>query len=442
MLISSRNRLTTARRGLLGVTLIEVMMSTMVVSLGILGLVSLIPLGTHLTERGTRADRIASLGERIYHEAKIRGAFDASLWAEATGISPFNANTGPPTPLPVRQPYMIDPMFFGSNGTHASRAKFPYRTTFAIGGGSTAPAAISPNKELQMWRVSLQRSRGGAAMSLPHARLAFQSDDDLSIERPDDGELPPFQSFYRRGNPEVFVRRQAMGEYTWMIMLTPQPASLSRYSTLASLGTPTESEHAQPPINLGTITGFTNADAIRTSLRNAATDEYTASIIILKNRQGRIPAAVGDLTTNTLEATLTNERVVRVQNFISSGGYSTGEVQLQASGTREQAEELSLKLSNGDWICLAARLPLHNGFPRGDVYQWYRVVMVDDIVDSSGSITGTTAPFTRRVTISGPDWSEGIGTPAIPPTHAIIVDGVVGVYQKRVRLESRSPWTP
>src|SRR5690606_12323375 len=111
----------------------------------------------------------------------------------------------------------------------------------------------------------------------------------------------------------------------------------------------------------------------------------------------------------------------------------------------EDAEKHVLKLSNGDWICLARRMtntPTNSttSFPRGDVYQWYRVVMVDDIQTTS---TG----FSRRVTISGPDWPVDMTSPpasitATQPTHAIIVEGVVGVYSKRVRLESKSLWSP
>lgn len=270
-------------------------------------------------------------------------------------------------------------------------------------------------------------------MSLPHAKLAFQSDDDLSIVRPDDGELPPFQQFFMRGSTPTAVRRQAFGEYTWMIMLTPDAFDVNRVSYMTAAAHPSpQSQWLQPPVSLGDLSSST--DFQKTALASA-TDEYTASIIILKNRQGRIPAAVGNLTTDTSEATLANERVLQVDSgtFISSGGYSTGEIQLRLENSSlEQAEEQILKLSNGDWICLAGRLSENNNLPRGDVYQWYRVVMVDDIVSVS------TTTFTRRVTISGPDWSSDVGD----PTHAIIVDGVVGVYQKRVRLESRSPWTP
>ena len=210
-----------------GITLIEVMMSTMVVSLGILGLASLIPLGTHLTNRGTLADRVAILGERALHEFKIRGGHNPSRWFIPGDTDP-SSQPGPnefslsSARLPIRQPYMIDPMFFGGNyGTDASRTKFPYPSQLAIGGANTYYETTS--KAMQMWRISLNTTPGSStALSLPQAKLAFQSEDDLATERPSDGELPAFQTFFNRSaavsgnatgtNIGGEVKRQAEGE--------------------------------------------------------------------------------------------------------------------------------------------------------------------------------------------------------------------------------------
>lgn len=453
-----------------GITLIEVMMSTMVVSLGILGLASLIPLGTHLTNRGTEADRVAIVGERALHELKIRGGLNPSRWF----IPGDNDPTGTPGPneislssarLPVRQPYMIDPMFFGGTyGTDVSRTKFPYSTTLALGSGNTFYE--TNNKSMQMWRISLNTTPGSSvAMSLPQAKLGFQSDDDLAAERPSDGELPAFQTFFNRpagavaGGPNVYgdIKRQAKGDYAWMVMLVPEAYDQSRVSYLpaanpnVSPNSPNESDPMQPPINTEDFSGLGRANLLGATLNDVATDEYTAHVLVTKKRaggipQGAIPATINAASSKELK---TSERIVEVASFIGSGGYSTGEVQLQCAATsREDAEDITLKLANGDWICLARRLPRTagmmyprgNNFPRGDIYQWYRVVMVDEVIDSTGSATGTVGPFTRRVTISGPDWASLGG--ALDPTHAIIVDGVVGVYTKRVRLESQSPWSP
>ncbi|MFN3148761.1 hypothetical protein [Bremerella sp.] len=473
----------TGHRSHHGVTLIEVMMSTMVVSLGILGLVALIPLGTHLTERGVRADRIAALGPRAFHEARARGYFNPNNWVDqASGTSPaFMTNTRPA--MLVRQPYLIDPTFFGGTGAHSSRRFFPYPTKFARGGsadpytdanmtttwnGSTQinGTGSDGNKLIRMWRLGVERAPG-VGLSLAQSQFAFQSNDDLAFERPSDGELSSFQRFYQRGG--TGVRRQALGEYSWMVMLVPEPTeTFECRGTTSDVVTRPYENWLNPPIDYN-HTDATVTTTVRGDLRNIvdakATDEYMAHVIIMRNRLGLIPE--GDTSTTPSGAVdgedaadpesleYTNERVLRVTDFFSSGGFSTGEVTIfQEGGTLEQAEDQTLKLSNGDWICLARRLPsrrifpgmpptrTNSRYPRGDLYQWYKVVMVDDVVpDGSGN-------YSRRLTINGPDWpvsatdADSAGALLSTPTHAIIVDGVVGVYSKRVRLETQSPWSP
>jgi len=406
-----------------GVTLIEVMMSSMVVSLGILGLIALIPLGQHLTERGTRADRVASIGERVYHEAKIRGYFKPSNWGipDPSDATAFDANSFDfrlDNGLPTRQPYMIDPFFYGSSGSDASRQEFPYPTAFSRTG-----AAFST----QMHRLTLVRNSTTSTIRPLddfHTRTTFQANDDLAFERPSDGEIPSFQVNYIRGVNRI--RRQAKGEYTWMIMLTPDPVTWVNYISAANENAGHEAA-LQPPFDV-------NSNAILEATQAAtATDEYTAWIMILKNRQATIPS--GSVATIDTEEEFISERVLSVISFISSGGYSTGEVRLeQTGGTLEQAEDETLKINNGDWICLVQRRPSINrppgtaNYPAGDVYQWYRVVVADEIIEGSGT-------FTRRLSIDGPDWSAD-PSGSFEPTHAIIVNGVVGVYPKRVRLET------
>lgn len=428
----------TRHRTHLGITLIEVMMSTMVVSLGILGLVALIPLGTHLTERGVRADRIANLGPRAFHEARARGVFNPNNWVNATSYG-VAATTGGNNPRPLRQPYMIDPMFFGSNGTDTSRRFFPYVGTLAVGQTMPATEIYTTGKPMRMHRLSIARNpnvTSPIALNFPLAKAAFQSDDDLAFERPDDGELPSFQRFYQRGSPAASVKRQALGEYSWMVMLTPEPFDLSTVSRVTTGLDNNDGRYLHPPIDTTTANGSASKAELNSTLANASTDEYTAHVIITRNRLGNMPT--GDVSVIDTDEEKTNERIVDVSGFFAPGGYSTGEVELQVTGgTLEEAEDLYLKVSNGDWICLARRMPVAGGsqasYSRGDLYQWYKVVMVDDVVETSGV-------FTRRLTLNGPDWPTSVA--AYAPTHAIIVDGVVGVYTKRVRLETQSPWSP
>lgn len=406
------------RRALAGITLIEVMMSAMIVGMGLLGLIALIPLGTHLTERGTRADRVASIGQRAYHEAKIRGYLNPASWVSPTGgglgnfVSPAPHTTS--SRLPVRQPYLIDPWFFPDNFNDGNRRYFPASEQYAIGGGIVG-GGTGPRR---MHRLSvLSGPNSPNRMPRRQASINFMSEDDLSVERPSDGQQPPFQTFYTRDDDaNIPVRRQSQGDYTWMFMLVPELRSV------AGLGPPGGSAAAlTPPIN------FHAESSVQGVLNNNVTDEYNLSVVVMQKRQSRVPAE-GTLTT---DGTDLGERVLEVPDgtFISTDGYSTGEVRLQinSSGSTEDDENM-LRLSNGDWICLAGRADV-GSYPAGDIYQWCRVSSVSDIYDDPNN-----GRPSIDVTFTGPDWSSLAASPT-PPSHAIIVEGVVGVYTKRVRLD-------
>ena len=107
-----------------------------------------------------------------------------------------------------------------------------------------------------------------------------------------------------------------------------------------------------------------------------------------------------------------NERVATVQFH---GG---GDMTLTAS-TKPKLEELR----TGEWIMLAQTDLVRNSH----VFKWYRVVASDPEVAGGG-------PYTRAVTVQGPDWNGGIAT------QATLVKGAVAVYEKTIRLDTSSLW--
>lgn len=123
------------------------------------------------------------------------------------------------------------------------------------------------------------------------------------------------------------------------------------------------------------------------------------------------------------------ERTVDV-NMIG-GGYGGGDVVL----TRDIE---SLAVNPGEWMMLVGTI---NG---GSIYRWYRIIAADN------SVTGGK----RFVTLSGPDWdirsisnTSGIVYAKIgaelQPNGKIKNDpfeGIVGVYEKTIRLQTSSLW--
>ncbi|MFI4874227.1 MAG: hypothetical protein ACIALR_02780, partial [Blastopirellula sp. JB062] len=151
------------------------------------------------------------------------------------------------------------------------------------------------------------------------------------------------------------------------------------------------------------------------------TDTYMMSTIIFQNRAGDIPLAA-DIGSSL------NERVIGVDGatFVSGGG-AAGEVELQTS------DDAELEMKTGDWICLVGRAERRIGsddYYWGDLFKWYRIIAMDEIYEP------TSGDYRRRLTINGPDWNSQSA-----PSEAIYMEDVVGVYERKVRLETGSPWT-
>ena len=95
------NSYRTLRRG---VTLLEVLMSIGVVSIGLLGVVALIPVAGHEARQGVQNDAKALAGKRAFREFAVRGMADPSNWF-APGNPTFD-------PLASPQAFCIDPVGF------------------------------------------------------------------------------------------------------------------------------------------------------------------------------------------------------------------------------------------------------------------------------------------------------------------------------------------
>jgi hypothetical protein len=171
-----------------------------------------------------------------------------------------------------------------------------------------------------------------------------------------------------------------------------------------------------------------------------ASDQYQLSIVMFHQRPSLATVTGANDTTNMNGE---NERVVNV--YVEDGN-TGGEVLLYwPSNTQNQQYDdiaaLRLKLKANDWIMLGGILVYRDPqnqqvlsrFPR---FQWYRVSDTDDI-SYEAATTGTPAlpaRYERRATLIGQDWN--IDTLSqLQNQQATIVEGVIGVFEKTVRLE-------
>jgi len=172
-----------------GVSLLEVLISIGILSVGILGVASMVPLGHHLTQEGIRADRAAAIGRAAFREFKIRGWMNRDNWRPIQSFERI---------------VVIDPIGYG-----------PQRLDF--------PDDISQlqleSAIFRLDRTSIQAfASNNSAMPIALAQEIFMAQDGLAIDIPDDGEAPPLQLYTPSGE-----KRQTDGAFSWMATLTPSP---------------------------------------------------------------------------------------------------------------------------------------------------------------------------------------------------------------------------
>src|SRR5262245_41024365 len=81
-----------------GITLIEILISVGVATIGLLGVISLIPLAASQTLHGEMAARGATIGNSAISELRIIGGLDPRYWITGNGAT-FNHVTDKPVPL-------------------------------------------------------------------------------------------------------------------------------------------------------------------------------------------------------------------------------------------------------------------------------------------------------------------------------------------------------
>jgi len=341
-----------------GVSLLEVLIAVGVVTIGLFGVLAVIPLAGRQTALGRIDDTKAVHGLSWVEQFHTRGMARAdAYWVNPNGSRAFAVGAAP-------RPVLIDPQFLALNPT---ATRFPYS---------------SGNALLQMDRITLsKRARhpvNDAAITnmpvldFPGASVIFQGGDDLSIVEPDDVADPPVQQFTAANT------RQSDGRFSWMAMVTP--------------------------------------------IRGANSDAFRLSVIVVHNRDFSIGAAPANDKDRAED--LVSERTANVaaRADLLSAGYRGGAVRITGSN------KANVKVARNDWVMLSATSST------GPIYQWYKVTDVDTVpINTAGT-------WTREIMLQGPDWP--LNETSLETPEVTIVTGVVGVYEKTIRLElGQSMWT-
>jgi len=384
-----------------GVTLVEVIFSMGVVLIGLLGVMSILPLAGNRAKDAVGLSVASALADNVMEEML------AQRWLSSGRLAAFN-DQGDLMPFDGSRPFCIDPAFASIGGRQVAVSPNPtnsYDTRFfpfykethnptldpSVSGSTDLPA-----NTLRMLRVGiLQRSSSlGAPLTLltrDQALRVADSPDDLLIERPKARTDNPFMLGVQATNAGLpYGGRFGSGDFSWIATVSP----------------------------------------------NSSPEYVTVSVAVIRNRQRGF--AVPVRAALNPEENATDERMATISFASGFRGGAGGSIELNG------AKNTVSRLRVGDWMMLA-----RSGGTSIVVNRWYRIAAVErevEIMDVPRNQIGHNAQsnnmrpiWRRQVYLDGPDFTFH---DAINPanqiqttnTLAVLVEGVVSVTEHVVRL--------
>jgi len=419
--MDSRNR--AARRG---ISLLEVLAAMLVLTIGILGMARLIPVGVYELSVAYKLDGASTLGRASFRDLEVRGYLNPMRWYDPAmpnylldqTVGPTYGNplisynwipTSRPSPwavagntLPFPPAVVIDPLMLTSPGVTANMVQtFPYSTN------PGNPSTSDTLNYLAPWipRVNLTVTNGSGnpvAMSYALADRIFRSSDEGQYTDPATGPAAGNMRPTMKFNTDASSNRtqsSTLGSDSWFMTVLPTMAETS------------------------------------STLNPSYARQFAASVVVCNKRDLTLPPAGASVDTPPPGERMLSATMVGT-------GIGGGDVQVFAPNASSPPQPLKdwISVRPGQWILLSAYVlvPAYpgdaNNPPRPAVQRliadWYRVVGVGDVVSGSN-------PPSRYVTLHGADWPVALTGASL---FATIVDGVTGVYQKTITLDGSSSW--
>jgi len=457
-------------------TLAEVLIAMGLMTLGLLGVAAVFPVGGFYMQSGDIADRGGAVAQAALDDAMIQGHLNPENWVTidvsslgATAFSTMPAlehsltvksTTAPPAITGGSSSiyrnrlaggaFVIDPIgmsraleetganavnsferFLPSTGPLDSRVarRFPASRGINYRSAYWSPWTAGPinGSEInqQLWPIrrvtttvpfasidTTAEARSRFYLLGPNARAAFSTSEDLALSLPNSGDEPAL-GLWEPLPGGLPATRQARGEYSWLITVSPD-SSAARDSLVAS-------PDAYP---------------------------YEVSAVVFHKR------IVGPGN----DAALNNERLVNAR--VVSSNPSGGDLLLER---RTLAEDASLSgaaiatspfenLRVGQYLMLTGPHPLSTPLQPRLVLNWYRVLSIEK--EGSPNLNGevvqlgvSSAADRVLVSLRGPDWPWQPAPDLTVLTHLSndlrvgILPGAVAVHTKTMRLESATEWS-
>jgi hypothetical protein len=452
-----------------GISLLEVLISISILAVGLLSIAALIPAGHYALLETTKADRSAACGRAAKGEILTRSMINpvdpedetvprllwyrpsgggsgftpaayspTNNWTEAVSLYDWNVKTNN-VPLMVGNPFVIDSLSYAEqvqNGDDLSRSKvtsFPFDMAASVnsnplfGGGSINGKGLlrltydptilydpvlgpsyDRNNASYFWR-SLSSidpiCKVIESINLWQDDLVFHADkenadrrgeqvfywDDGVLSDPLNGDEDPNEKADATAHP---VQVAFGGDYSWMMTVQPSLTEVlgAKYQAIAS--------------NLPIYPAM--AEAQKT---------FDVSVVVYHKRDLVVPEATGDEPLA--------ERMVKIDSISGS------DLTLKTVAGKEY-----LAIKPNDWIMLiGTKQDATSPVTWHRTAKWFRVLAVDE-EPTHKDPNVINSPWIRSVTLDGPDIVEALGNPVnVTDIHAVLADGVIGVYTTTVRLD-------
>jgi hypothetical protein len=331
---------------------------------GLMGLLAMIPIANFHLLKAAKYDRAAAVAQIAFGEIRARDLLRPERWVLDSGVRLVD-NPGHLQNFRLPSTYAFDPLWMTPTSGNLLQVNYPTHFPQAL----TQPQ-FAAHASHTLPRVSLPSEFGNGTMGRPLADKLFVWNGDLTIELPDDHDVPS-RMLVRRSAAGAPLVRESHGHYSWMFTAMPS---------------------GRGPI----------WDPI-TRRWGGATD-YEVSVVVFYQR--------------LLERSIARERIFRVSEFY--GGLGGGEARLVAQATSDEFEGLR----EGQWLLLTAPEPSGRL-----VAKWYRVVTAGE---GFGDVN-TTLP-TRWIGLAGPDWDATLTPTAGVELYATFVEDIVGVFTTNMRI--------
>ncbi len=439
------------------ISLTEVLIAMGILTLGLLGVAAIFPVGGWYMQKADIADRGSAIAQSVMSDIVARGMLNPWAWYVMTPAPLINSTSSAnyqfqsidgkytpsraPIPYTFTRPFaetllagmtnnsdatiltkqfgsafVIDPMYAAAaagtttNGNNVGAYPFPATAYYPWYGSYYQTPAWSAwrtsSKNERTWpirRVTFQMPNG-LPLDKTMAESLCRISDDLAVELPARADRPAGQKWDTitvSGVPFPLAR-QWTGDYSWIATIVP--------TTIAA-----RNGMAQNPESF----------------------EYEVSVVVFYKRS--LPTAPPTTPPELLE-TSSHERMVNAK--IVSTGMSGGELLLTdlKDVTNSGGQNVSPfdQLKVGQWIMLCGPHPNITSTEPRFVLNWYQVLSIDK--EGTG-LPNFDATRQRVVALRGPEWPW---QPATTLTAADLSNdlcvgifrGAVAVHSKTLRLQS------